>query len=492
MNGLVTILLFPFWLIWLVAAWVFSGVFRVVGWFKTDKVSDTYGDAAWADIKALTPHFTQNGFYLARVKDGWVWKRIFTKPEANVLLIATRGTGKSLTMGGTIRYAAQAKDKPDMIVNDPEGGLERLCREKLEKQGYKVITLNVINPSTGDYYNPFSFLRRDVPYAFDRDCDTFLHALMPNDASTRDDHFQEAARQITLGIMRTLPPYKQSLYHLAEAMSTNSAALQKEYDKLVAGKGHAIERASANQFTAAGDRERGSFTTTIVRKMMVMLRDSVRTVTNFYQSAGPSHNLGWTWETVFDGEQPTAVFIRAGLGEEAFLARLIFTIAVETRNRMWLQMGDKYTLIKQHEPKRKVPEPKFRRKLYLIVDEGHSLGNCTALVKAVEEQRKMGVNVFACYLSLDIIRQTVSNATTFLSNCNLAVFGGFTEKALADDLSRAFGPKTIKTKHGEDGVPLIRPDELMNLDGKKMAIKMDGLNVLAYKNWEIRKGNVKY
>ncbi len=493
MNGLLAILVFPFLLIW----WVISGVamglnyvFKsIFGLLGKDKPSDTYGNAAWADAKALKPHFKGGGFYIGR----YDYRRVFTKPEANLLLIATRGTGKSLTMGGAIRFAAAAKDKPDMLINDPEGGLERLCRDKLEAAGYKVISLNVINPSTGDYYNPFSFLRRDVPFSYDRDCDTFLSALMPNDANTRDDHFQEAARQVTMGIMRTLPPHKQTLFHLAEAMSTNQEALRKEYDKLVyQNTGHAIERASANQFTSAGDREKGSFTTTIVRKMMVMLRDSVRVVTNFYQVAGPSHNLGWTWEDIFNGDKPTAVFIRAGLGEEAFLARLIFTIAVETRNRMWLQMGDKYTAIKQAEPKAKIAEPKFKRKLYLVADEGHSLGNCTALVKAVEEQRKMGVNVFTCYLSLDLVRNSLSNATTFLSNCNIAVFGGFTEKALAEELSRAFGPKTIQTKHGEDGVPLIRPDELMGLDGKKVAVKMDGLNVLMDKNWRIKRGKVIY
>ncbi len=487
------ILLFPFLLGW----WVISGVafagkyvFKsILGLFYKESKSSTYGNAEWADEKALKPHFKGAGFYIGR----YGINRVFTKPEANLLLIATRGTGKSLTMGGAIRYAAQAKDKPDMLINDPEGGLERLCREKLQEAGYRIITLNVINPSTGDYYNPFSFLRRDVPFAYDRDCDTFLHALMPNDANTRDDHFQEAARQITLGIMRTLPPHKQTLYHLAEAMSTNQEALRKEYDKLVMhGTGHAIERASANQFTAAGDREKGSFTTTIVRKMMVMLRDSVRVVTNYYVSAGSGHNLGWTWEDIFNSDAPTVVFVRAGLGEEAFLARLIFTIAVETRNRMWLQMGDRYNAIKQAEPKTKVPEPKFKRKLYLIADEGHSLGNCAALVKAVEEQRKMGVNVFTCYLSLDLVRNSLSNATTFLSNCNIAVFGGFTEKALAEELSRAFGPKTIQTKHGEDGVPLIRPDELMGLAGNKVAVKMDGLNVLMEKNWRIKRGKVIY
>jgi type IV secretory pathway TraG/TraD family ATPase VirD4 len=493
MNNILAILLFPFVILNAVLRGIYggtkAGLKEVYGLFKERKEPDTYGNEKWATIKQLKKagHCNGEGHYLGKL-DGY---RITAHREDSVILYATRGQGKSLTLVGNIRYKAHLPNKPDMIVLDPEGGLERMTREQLENNGYHIKTINLLNPDAGDVYNPFVELDHTDAVSYDRDSDVFVNLLTADNAKAfdADNHWNKAARMIIRGVLRNMPPERRTIHDMAKVIATNSKQLEAEFNRILEAAGVSpLDLASANLYLSAKDRERSSFNTTITHKVDVILRRSIHKATSFYENRAGAIKYGWKWSDIFGGDTPTIVFIRTGLlTDEGFIARLILGLAIRARAHMWNGFSEAYDTIKRADPKTKVKKLDFKRKLDIVLDEPQILGNLYLLTDAVNEQRKAGVNVFMTALSEEILYENLTNAKTLIGNCNTAVFGGFDDNKLAEDLSRRFGPKTILNAEGrEEKSLLIRSDQLMSLPGHEVVIKMRDLKARFRKNHRIR------
>lgn len=78
------------------------------------------------------------------------------KPQ-HTLIIGTTGTGKTQKyILPTMQVLSSTKTKPSFVVSDPKGELYRLCKHKLETEGYDVKVFNLREPYASAKWNPLS------------------------------------------------------------------------------------------------------------------------------------------------------------------------------------------------------------------------------------------------------------------------------------------------------------------------------------------------
>lgn len=79
--------------------------------------------------------------------------------NSNNLVIGTTRSGKGeLFLFPTIDSYSRAKEKASLIINDPKGELLGASKETLEKRGYRIEVLNLINPEKSMSYNPLQLI----------------------------------------------------------------------------------------------------------------------------------------------------------------------------------------------------------------------------------------------------------------------------------------------------------------------------------------------
>lgn len=453
------------------------------------KRKPTHGDADFAQRKALKGlgHFSPRG-WLVGVTDS---KPLFTLSESCAIGMAPRRTGKSQTAIAQLKEIAARPAKDDVIVGDAAGDLLVATRSDFERAGYDVRVLNFVDPTQSDTYDPLGVLRPYMVYAFDREIEQLCHLLMPDDPNTREAHFQEFARILLSGTIAFLMqerPEEATLFRAVELLTTDVKARNDMFTDM-RRSADPIVRQSVSAFDEAGDKERGSFSTTMTRKLKVWLRRSVKSITQTGEIDDAGNLVrGWTWEQVFRGDKPTAVFIRTGLGtDEGSAARLILGNAINTRRYMW------------NEDLR-APA----RDLRILIDEAVTIGNCQAIVDATNELGKAGVRVMLWFLSMRDVFQTYPNAKTLMNNSDLLVFGGGKEMDYYEDVSRMIGEKTIDNKgrsessHGasqsssEQARRVSKADELRRMPFNEMVAVMGSVAVHCRKPFSIGKTGVSY
>jgi len=484
---------------WKFAKWVYKLV-------KGRKELTTHGDANWAAVKELRAngHLDALGWFCASLlRQGRFWRwmpvawrrmRVFTHRDASLLLIAPKGRGKSQSIIAAIREQASRTVQPDLVIGDPAGDIEAGTRETLRQAGYSIIRIDLIKPPTGQTYDVLNILRPLSLFDFDRDVDQLCQLILPDDVNTRESHFQEFSRILlagTITYMLNKRPNETTLYRVVEVLTTDAKERRLMFDDMKKD-GSSLVRQAVNAYEEAGDREKGSFSTTMTRKLKVWLRESVKHVTQTSKML-PNGDIdrGWTWEDVYESEFPVVVYIKTGLGtDEGAVARLIMGNAVNTRRRMWNHIGN------EGKP--------FPKPLRVIADEARTIGNCNAFMDANNELRKAGVSTLLSYISLRDVRNIFPEADTLIAGSDIVVFGGSNEMAFYEEVSKILGDKTIESgsksesAHGnskgasEQAIRLGKSDQLRRLRYEECVVVLDILALRALKPFSRKTNSVEY
>ncbi|PDY09309.1 ATPase, partial [Bacillus cereus] len=98
------------------------------------------------------------------------------------LIIGTTRSGKGETyVFPTIDVYSRAEHKPSLILNDPKGELFSASKETLEKRGYHIEVLNLLNPLDSMSYNLLQLVKdayKDGDYSTAQAlCKTLSHTL---------------------------------------------------------------------------------------------------------------------------------------------------------------------------------------------------------------------------------------------------------------------------------------------------------------------------
>lgn len=451
MKTILTIILAPFvvayrsaTLILVGVAWALKYAIQMQKGFKKwrQKVKPTHGDADFASDDALKAggHLKAEGWLVGVIERPgrfFPWRkyrqRVFTSREGCAIGMAPRRTGKTQTAIAQLLELASRKDRADVLIVDPAGDIHAATEFEYIAAGYRVLTLNFIDPRGSETYDPVGYLRPYMVYDFDRQVDQLCQLIMPDDAATREAHFQEFGRILLAGTLAYLvkqKPEDATLFRAVELLTTDAKARNSMFTSMRSSP-DPIVRQAVNAFDEAGDKERGSFSTTMTRKLKVWLRQSVKSLTATGEIDDNGDIVrGWTWDSIFRGDEPTVVYIRTGLGtDEGAAARLILGNAINTRRYMFNE-GMTH----------------FPRDLRILVDEAVTIGNCQAIIDATNELGKAGVRVMLWYLSTRDVYQAFPNAKTLVNNSDILIFGGGKEMDAYEDFSRMIGEKTIENR----------------------------------------------
>lgn len=443
-----------------------------------NKPAQTHGQAQFADWKLLkkTAHAKPDGWYIG-LQEG---KKVYTDSEACVIGIAPRRTGKSNAAKAMLRAQAARGRKPDVIVFDPHGDLRPAIIETYQAMGYETQFLNFTDPMNSDQHNPISYVSGN-PMFQALDCNQIVKLIMEQKKGDHE-HFTNFPRLVIAGIIaykQRTDPANATMASIVKLMVASQADRAKLFDDM-AKNGGPIEVAGVTAFRDAGEKERGSFGTTMAWKLQAWMWE------NFIQVTSGS---GFTWEGNYLNPEPVLTVITTGGSDlQGAAARLIIGNAINTRVKMWP------TVVATH---RGSGRPRFPKELKILLDEPRLLGNCEAVVTAVTETGKMDVSLCMWMLGMRDLYDIYPSASVIANSSNLIVFGGGTEMSTYEDVSRMVGDKTIANKafsHSDNGssqswseqaLRVIKPDQLRMLPADELVVVASQLSMRLKKTTRI-------
>nr|WP_057232678.1 type IV secretory system conjugative DNA transfer family protein [Clostridium perfringens] len=117
--------------------------------------------------------------------------------DVNNLVIGTTRSGKGeLFLFPTIDVYSRAKVKSSLIINDPKGEFLASSKDTLEKRGYRIEVLNLIDPNNSMSYNPLhliveAYLEKDYGEA-QKLCKSLTYSMYYN-PNVKDPFWQNSA-----------------------------------------------------------------------------------------------------------------------------------------------------------------------------------------------------------------------------------------------------------------------------------------------------------
>lgn len=133
-----------------------------VGYYYTSKgnkrTGEEYGSAKWGDAAALNRKYrdkNSNIILSQHISMGLDGRR--HKRNLNVIVVGGSGAGK--TRGYVLPNIMECNCS--YIIADPKGEILRKTGGLLEKEGYEICVLNLVELEKSDCYNPIAYLRSD-------------------------------------------------------------------------------------------------------------------------------------------------------------------------------------------------------------------------------------------------------------------------------------------------------------------------------------------
>ena len=133
-----------------------------VGYYYTSKgnkrTGEEYGSAKWGDAVALNRKYrdkNSNIILSQHISMGLDGRR--HKRNLNVIVVGGSGAGK--TRGYVLPNIMECNCS--YIIADPKGEILRKTGGLLEKEGYEICVLNLVDLEKSDCYNPIAYLRSD-------------------------------------------------------------------------------------------------------------------------------------------------------------------------------------------------------------------------------------------------------------------------------------------------------------------------------------------
>ncbi len=439
----------PFIVTWKVLEAGWKGGKWVRKRIKAMRRKPAYGVATWATDKALKKagHFKSDGFPVVK-RNG---RMIFTDAESCALMIGQRGAGKSQTMGCQLHLAR----RETFITYDPPGELLNTFRAPLEAKGYKVLVVDISEPSRGLHYDPVAYLENSRRYEWHPDLQSVAQLITADiSAGSENKHFSEFGMRMVAGILGYMVRYDRrnaSLYSVAKLLTVVDEKYRNTvFDRIVALADDATVSA-INAFRSAGPNEQGSFRTSLTNALEVWTWDVYRDLCAFDGDCESRLD----WDDIWLSPQPVAVFIVGGMVKtEVFrpILRVMFGQAALSAAR-------------QYDRTREA----FPRKVKLMIDEMPTLGKCLPLLKVVTEMRKVNVNLFGSLQSMSQLDECYGpkGAGIFRDNCDLLISGSGKQVTDYEQISQLLGDTTVTT------LSIGRGGESENENKKRMVTVSD-------------------
>ena len=192
---------------------------------------EEHGSAKWGDTSALNKKYREkdpcgNKLLTQHVRIGLDGRK--HRRNLNVLVIGGSGAGKT-------RFFCKPNAmqcNTSMVILDPKGEIVRDVGGLLEKKGYEVRVLDLINMHRSHCYNPFVYLRNDNDVQ--RLVTNLFKATTPKGSQSQDPFWDTAASMLLLALMFYLkyeaPPEEQNFPMVMELLRAGEMSEEDEGD----------------------------------------------------------------------------------------------------------------------------------------------------------------------------------------------------------------------------------------------------------------------
>ncbi len=152
-----------------------------------------------------------------------------TNLNNNDLIVGVSGAGKS---GGYVVHNILSADDTSMVVADTKSQLCRLLYDRLRAKGYKVKTIDFIDPGSSDGYNPLKFVRKDKNGYNQQDILSIATTLIPTDCS--DDPFWVNSARIVVAcavayVLEAIGDCDKNMWSVIKVFKQMATAVDYQY-----------------------------------------------------------------------------------------------------------------------------------------------------------------------------------------------------------------------------------------------------------------------
>ncbi len=474
--------------------------FPIYAWNKwRNPPSPTHGAASYATDKTLKKlgHFNNEGFLMGVTKSG---KRVFTNPERSSIIMAPPGTGKSQHFIAALRAILErpANRLPFLIIGDADGELYRATAPLMGARGYNVMRLDAVEPDEWTKYDILSDIvpplltdpTNDNKWRYDRALDALGKLLVPDEPHSKQPHFVEFARLLLKSVMTVNIKYEGNNKPIGELVNELISETKRD-DLFKRSKkyGDDVVTAALGVMGKMADKPEGlSMMSTSLRKLEAWNDAAVKELTSYGPDMHGNYTRGWNFHQFFTQDQPAVLFVRTGIDKAGGdLSRVIYGNAINTVAHI----------------RNKTGKP-LKRELELFLDEAGLTGYCEPIEIAYGRQRKAGVRVRMCFLSMREFKDTYVHADDMWNGSDAVIFGGGKDSKLNKEVSELAGEYTVENKgrsesrqgesrsHSEQPRRLIKPDEIRGLGYEQALMLLDSLIVKGRKPWRRGKRGIEY
>lgn len=327
------------------------------------------------------------------------------------------GSGKSASYSKPNAYQKLGS----YVFTDPKGELYDGTAGYLQRNGYEIKVLNLVNPKNSDGYNPLAHIKRDI------DVDVIASTIIKgqNKGGSSDPFWDDTAEMLLKSLIYYLiavrPPEEQSLASCAEmvraaAADSNGGNLLKEMMSVLPLDHPA--RTYYKNVEVAADKTFSSILVSLQAKLGKFDSKDIAEVTS-------------TDTIDFEriGSVKTAVYVISSDTHTAydFLLTIFFAQMIQQL----------YDFADNNGGKLKVPT-------FFILDEFANIGQIPDFDKKISTSRSRNISFSVILQNLDQLEAIYDKAyETIMGNCDTHLFLGSNSTKTVEYFSKALGEKTI-------------------------------------------------
>ena len=455
---------------------------------------EEHGSAKWGDARQLCKKYAdkdkqQNIILTQNTRIGLDGRKHHR--NLNVMVVGGSGAGKT-------RFFAKPnimQANTSFVVLDPKGEILRDTGGLLEKQGYDIKVLDLINTEKSHGFNPFVYLRSDKDVL--RLVSNLIRNTTPKGAQSNDPFWERAEtallEALILYLVNEAPPEEQNFPMVMEMI--NAAEVKEEDEEYASVLDELFERLAMNDpehlavkqyhiFKLAAGKTAKSILISCGARLAVFDIAELREVTAYDEL-----------ELDTLGDRKTALFLIMSDTDDSFNF-LISMCYTQLFNLLCEKADDVY-------------DGRLPVHVRCLIDECANIGQIPKLEKLVATIRSREISACLVLQAQSQLKAIYKdNADTIIGNMDTSIFLGGKEPTTLKELAAVLGKETIDTYNtGESrgretshslnyqklGKELMSQDELAVMDGGKCILQLRGVRPFLSDKYDITKHpNFKY
>ena len=450
-----------------------------------------YGSARWGTPEDIKPYIDED-FFSNILLTNTERLTMNSRPKnpkfarnKNVLVIGGSGSGKT-------RFFV----KPNImqmhssyVVTDPKGTLLVECGKMLQKNGYKIKSLNTINFKKSMHYNPFAYIRSE------KDILKLVNVIIANTKGdgekSGEDFWVKAERLLYCALIGYIyyeaPEEEKNFTTLLDLINASEAREDDENFKSPVDM----------LFDRLAEREPEHFA---VNQYVKFKQAAGKTLKSILISCGARlapfdikelRDLMEYDELELDtlGDEKTALFVIISDTDDTFN----FVVAI-----MYSQLFNLLCDKADNEYGGRLPVH-----VRCLLDEFSNVGQIPKFEKLIATIRSREISACIILQAQSQLKAIYKdNADTIIGNCDTTLFLGGKEKSTLKELSETLGKETIDmyntsetrsnqnsygTNYQKLGKALMSEDELSVMDGGKCILQLRGVRPFLSDKYDITK-----